>query len=886
MAQSGYTPILIYASGTTTNVPLAAKLISSASGAELALNYADGKLFYKDGSGVVQVLATKGAGTIGGSNTQIQYNNAGALGGSSAMTFDGTNVVFAPSGYTSVGGGGSEALRVTSNRNLLVGTNTDYTSTITAGATAINGVGLYGLNISNTASGGTGFSTNTNVNSSIALPISATLSGSASTYVAGVASVPTITNTGIGTSQTSAYGGYFSPSITSSTAGSYVSLIGLAVRAYRTTPNDLSNNSNSFQTGVNSNVGHGASLPSTALSGFSTAVSGTINNYSGTITAASAVRAQIVLGNLSGSQTSVTTTAKTFDALNFTVGQATGATASVTDAYGVYLGGPIIAATGTVTNYYALYAGTPTITGTLTNRYGVWIDDSSSTNYFAGNVGIGNSSPAYKLDVSGTVRITGALTLSATLPTSSGGTGLSSFTANGILYASSTSALATGTALTFDGTSLAFGSTSQRIIGDMSNGTLLNRLAFQTSTANGATRITAIPNGTGTITALNLHDNSDPTNSSVAQINMVGGTSMQIGSSKFGTGTYLPMTFLTNGTEVTRLTTTGNLLVGTTTDFTTTSTLGNVAIAGLGIYPYTTSSGTTNTTAYSSLNIETAFSGNGATANLYFGAVSTPKLTATATGGSNQTAVYGFLGSPSVQSSSTTARITSYGFLGQAVRNISTDTSTNASNSLVGGQFTANNSISAGAGIVTGTAWAVNGIVQNQNGTITTAAGFNSQIVFSSATTSLSSTTTTAAQFNGLAFTVGATSGGPGAVTNGYGVYLVGPTVAATGTMTNYYALYSGTPTVTGTLTNRYGVWIDDASATNYFGGNVGIGATANASAILDAQSTTKGVRMPNMTTTQKNAIASPAAGLMVFDTTLAKLCVYSGSAWQTITSV
>jgi hypothetical protein len=68
--------------------------------------------------------------------------------------------------------------------------------------------------------------------------------------------------------------------------------------------------------------------------------------------------------------------------------------------------------------------------------------------------------------------------------------------------------------------------------------------------------------------------------------------------------------------------------------------------------------------------------------------------------------------------------------------------------------------------------------------------------------------------------------------------------------------------------------------------GNVGIGGTANASAILDAQSTTKGVRMPNMTTTQKNAIASPAAGLMVFDTTLAKLCVYSGSAWQTITSI
>jgi hypothetical protein len=43
------------------------------------------------------------------------------------------------------------------------------------------------------------------------------------------------------------------------------------------------------------------------------------------------------------------------------------------------------------------------------------------------------------------------------------------------------------------------------------------------------------------------------------------------------------------------------------------------------------------------------------------------------------------------------------------------------------------------------------------------------------------------------------------------------------------------------------------------FAGNIGIGtASPNASAILDARSTTKGVRMPNMTTAQKNAIASP----------------------------
>jgi hypothetical protein len=75
-------------------------------------------------------------------------------------------------------------------------------------------------------------------------------------------------------------------------------------------------------------------------------------------------------------------------------------------------------------------------------------------------------------------------------------------------------------------------------------------------------------------------------------------------------------------------------------------------------------------------------------------------------------------------------------------------------------------------------------------------------------------------------------------------------------------------------------------SASPVFSGSVGIGATPATSAVLDAQSTTQGVRFPNMTTTQKNAIGTPVAGLVIFDITLAKLCVYSGTAWQTITSV
>jgi hypothetical protein len=74
-------------------------------------------------------------------------------------------------------------------------------------------------------------------------------------------------------------------------------------------------------------------------------------------------------------------------------------------------------------------------------------------------------------------------------------------------------------------------------------------------------------------------------------------------------------------------------------------------------------------------------------------------------------------------------------------------------------------------------------------------------------------------------------------------------------------------------------------SATN---GTMSIGKNANADASskLEVASTTSGFLPPRMTTTQKNAITSPAAGLIVYDTTLAKLCVRTTSAWETITSI
>jgi hypothetical protein len=63
----------------------------------------------------------------------------------------------------------------------------------------------------------------------------------------------------------------------------------------------------------------------------------------------------------------------------------------------------------------------------------------------------------------------------------------------------------------------------------------------------------------------------------------------------------------------------------------------------------------------------------------------------------------------------------------------------------------------------------------------------------------------------------------------------------------------------------------------------IGIDAVANASCQVDIVSTTKGLGLPSMTTTQKNAISSPRAGLMVFDNVLNQASYYNGSSWVNI---
>jgi hypothetical protein len=200
---------------------------------------------------------------------------------------------------------------------------------------------------------------------------------------------------------------------------------------------------------------------------------------------------------------------------------------------------------------------------------------------------------------------------------------------------------------------------------------------------------------------------------------------------------------------------------------------------------------------------------------------------------------------------------------------------------------TANNYLNGGLGIGTTSIGNFNGnlaVASNITGNI------NSRGIHQFGTTQSDVTTSASGYMNTLntqatTFTLGeyrhfsasqGTIGSGSTITTQTGFHAASNLIGAT----NDWGFRGAIPSGTG----RYNLYMD-GTANNYLAGALSIGVTtANASALLQVDSTTQGVLFPRMTTTQKNAISSPATGLVVFDTTLGKLCVFS-TTWQTITS-
>jgi hypothetical protein len=181
MSQSGFTPIQNYSSATASAVPLAANLAQG----ELAINTNDGKLFYKDSSGVVQTMASKATGAIGGSTTQVQFNSSGALAGSANLTFNGTTL-------TSAGFAGPGTGLTGTASGLSIGGNAATATSATSATTATTATNVAG-GVANqlpyqTGAGATSFITAPTVAST-----SLTWNGSAFTW-ATAGSTVTVTN--------------------------------------------------------------------------------------------------------------------------------------------------------------------------------------------------------------------------------------------------------------------------------------------------------------------------------------------------------------------------------------------------------------------------------------------------------------------------------------------------------------------------------------------------------------------------------------------------------------------------------------------------------------------------------------------------------------------
>ena len=181
MAQAGYTPISLYYSTTAAATPSAGNLVSG----ELAINITDGKLFYKDNGGVVQIIATASGAGFTWPAAGIAVSTGTAWGTSYSTSGSGTVVALTTSPTFT-----TPVLGTPSSGNLSNCTNLSLTS----GVTGTLPVGNGGTGITAGTSGGVPYFSATNtIASSAALASNAIVIGGG----AGVAPSTTTTGTGV-----------------------------------------------------------------------------------------------------------------------------------------------------------------------------------------------------------------------------------------------------------------------------------------------------------------------------------------------------------------------------------------------------------------------------------------------------------------------------------------------------------------------------------------------------------------------------------------------------------------------------------------------------------------------------------------------------------------
>lgn len=134
MAQTGYTPIKLYASTTASAVPLAANL-DNTNGAELAINIQDEKLYFKNASGVVKLLAANATSSTAG--TSILYGNGS--GGFSNVTI-GSGISFSGGTLSATGSGGTVTAVSVVTANGFAGTSSGGATPALTLSTSVSGL--------------------------------------------------------------------------------------------------------------------------------------------------------------------------------------------------------------------------------------------------------------------------------------------------------------------------------------------------------------------------------------------------------------------------------------------------------------------------------------------------------------------------------------------------------------------------------------------------------------------------------------------------------------------------------------------------------------------------------------------------------------------------